>query len=298
MSLSNKDKKDLDFRLQLGIALNTLFTIVEFFIGFFSGSLALISDAAHNLTDVLSLIISFTAQKLSLKQPDNKKTFGYGRITILAALLNIMILFILTLYIFIEIYQRFYEPESISGTLVTITSLVGIIVNGGIALLFLKYKSDLNIKSSLTNMIFDAIASAGAFVSGIIITLTNNTFIDLIISSFIGLMLIFNIFKLLKEVIHILLEGAPEHINVKQVKKEIEQVDLVKKAEHLHIWSISSYNVSLSCHIIIDRDKLDQSIEIVQKVKDVLKNRFNITHATIEVNTEICDKNGCSLVYK
>lgn len=279
------NNKELSLRFKIAIIVNTIFTLIEFIIGFMSGSLALVSDACQNLSDVFSLIISFAAQKFALKNPNAKKTFGYGRVTIISALINVLLLSGITIYILVEVYKKFYEPEIIQADLVTITSLLGLIINGSVALTFLKYRSDLNVRSALVNMLFDAIASLGALISGIIIMLTNNMFADLVISLFISVMLLFSIYSMLRKIINILLEGTPTHLNIKAIKKSIETITFVKKAEHIHVWCITSYHICLTCNILIEEANLNKSVEIVKNVKALLKSKFNVEHVNIEVNT-------------
>lgn len=288
--LFNSNSNDLNKKLIFGIALNSLFTAFEFSIGIIFGSLALISDASHNLTDVLSLTITFFANKLSQSNPTLKKTFGYGRVTILAALINIFILITLSCYIFYASFEKFWHPEKIEGSIVTVIGFLGILVNGSIASLFLKHKDDLNIKSALANMISDAIASAGALVAGLIIMLTDLYFFDPLISLMIGLMLLLSAWRILKAIVNILLEGVPDHLNILEIKNSIQNIQKVKNIQDLHVWAIGSYESAMICHIHIDREHFNESLEIVKEVKKMLQIKFNIKHSTIEINNDgFCD---------
>lgn len=291
----NKNSEDLNKRLSIAIILNSLFTVIEFTIGFFTGSLALISDAAHNLTDVLSLIISFFAHKLSKKKPDAKKTFGYGRVAILGGLINALILLILSIYIFIEAYNRFLKPEKIDGLLVLFVGFCGIIINGSLASLFIKYKNDINIRSALANMLSDALASLGAFIAGLVILLTNKTFIDPLISIFIGILLIFTAYNILSDIVHILLEGIPSNIDIKQLETDIRTISNVTQVNDLHVWSISSEYHALSCHIAVDQKDIVNNLETIKEIKKMLGNKFNIEHSTIEINLEKSINSKCRI---
>lgn len=295
--LLDKERNILNFRFKIAIFVNSVFTIIEFLVGFLSGSLALISDACQNLSDVFSLIISFFAQKISLKKANSKKTFGYGRVTILAALINVLILSVIATYILLEAYKKIYEPQEINANLVTITSIVGILINGSFALLFVRYRKDINVKSALINMAFDAIASLAALISGILVIITKSNIADLIISALISIMLFFSIYTMLKKIVNILLEGVPNNIDINLIKSSIENIDMVEKADHIHVWAISLFNISLSCNILINRSDLLKSPEIIKNIKDILKNRFNINHVTIEVNTDnIYCRDSCFIV--
>ena len=276
--------KSLEKKLKLAIVINIAFTIIEYVIGFGSGSLALISDASQNLTDATSLLISFFAHKISKKSADKKCTYGYGRATILAALINGIILLAIAIYIFSNIYDRILHPQVVEGKIVMLIGFIGICVNASVAMLFIKHKDDININSAFTNMIFDAIASLGALIAGIVIYTTNSTFIDPLISIVIGLMLLRSSWSILKSAIDILLEGVPKNIDIDKVRASIKTTNGIDGVEDLHVWAISSYASALSCQIIVDGKNLNQSVYLIKKVKDKLDKDFNIKHCTIETN--------------
>ena len=286
--------KNLNSKLKFGILLNTLFTVIEFTVGIFSGSLALVSDAGHNLTDSLSLAISFFAQKMSDRKSTPDKTYGYGRATIISALINSVILITLAIYIFYEAYTRILHPQAVSGNLIAIVSLIGILVNGGIALMFRNSTKDLNMRSAFLSMAFDTFASVGALIAGVIIYFTNFFVIDAIVSIIIGLMLLFSAWGVLKDALHILFEGTPRGLDFEKVKKDIfDAFPEITNVEDLHIWSISSSKIALSCHITVENADLQKSVEIVKEVKKILHDRFEIEHSTIELELEKCENGVC-----
>jgi cobalt-zinc-cadmium efflux system protein len=282
MSGTHEAPENLDNRLKIGLLLNTTFTVIEFVIGIFSGSLALIADSAHNLTDSLSLIISIFANKLSKKEATLDKTYGYGRASILAALLNSIILFGVAVYIFYEAYGRLLNPPKVEGNLVILAAFFGFIINGGIALSFLKGKKDLNIKSTIINFATDALAQLGTIIAGVIILVTHQSIADPIISIIIGILLIYSAWEVVKDALHVLLEGVPEDINIEEVKKAILSVPGVKGLDDLHIWGLSSHYSALSCHIIVKKMTLEESCSITQQIKQKLAEEFHIEHATLE----------------
>lgn len=285
----NHANTKLDNKLKLGLVLNTGFTIIEFTAGLLSGSLALVSDAGHNLTDSLSLVVTFFAQKIARRDANIEHTYGYGRATILAALVNGMILFLLALYIFYEAYQRFMNPEPVNGGIIAIVALVGLAINLSVAFLFKNETHDLNIKSAYLNMLFDALASVGAFIAGILVIFTDMTIFDPLISVLIGVMLIKSSWGVVREAIHVLLEGVPSGVNTQDVKQQIMEVSsLIKNVDDLHIWSISSQHSALSCHIVIEECDMDESIKIVSEIKEHLHKQFKIEHATIESELVEC----------
>lgn len=282
MSGSRSAPPNLDNKLKVGFLLNTSFTIFEFFIGFLSGSLALISDAAHNLTDSLSLLVSFLATKVAKKGANTDKTYGYGRATVLAALVNSLILLGLAVYIFTEAYERFQDPQPVQGGLVVIVALVGIAINGSIAYLFFKSRGDLNIRSAFLNMAMDALASVGALLAGLIIVLTGKTFADPFISVIIGCMLLYSGWSIIKSAVHLLFDGVPEGTDIPAIQKAILDTPGVKGMDDLHVWALSTTSAALSCHLVIKDSSLSDSIALKEKVKQMLSIKFHIKHATIE----------------
>lgn len=287
MSKDHYQSSNLSKQLGLGFVLNTAFTIFEFAAGFLSGSLALISDASHNLSDSVSLVIAFIGNKASERKADDKRTYGYGRASIISALINATILLVLSGYILFEAYQRFMTPQPVKGGVVVVVAFLGILVNATIAAIFYQQsKNDLNIRGAFINMAFDALASVGALVAGVLLVITGKTYFDPLISSFIALMLLFSTYKILRDVLHVLLEGVPENINIEQVKAMIKSHSQVTAVDDLHIWAISSQYSALSCHICVETDDIKSGTKIVDSIKQELKQRFNVQHATIEIELE------------
>lgn len=283
MSGQHETPPNLDNKLKLGFILNSGFTIFEFFIGIVSGSLALVSDAAHNLTDSLSLLVSYLATKVAKKQANQDKTYGYGRATVLAAVINSLILLGLAVYIFTEAYQRFQDPQTVEGGLVMVVAFVGILINGSIAYLFFKSRGDLNIRSAFLNMALDALASVGALLAGLFIILTGNTLADPIISIIIGFMLLYSGWSVIKTALHLLFEGVPEGTDIPAIQRAVLAVPDVKGMDDLHIWALSTTSAAFSCHLIIKDSNLKESILLKEKLKRLLSEKFGIEHATVEI---------------
>lgn len=279
---------NLDNKLKLGFLINTTFTIFEFIIGILSGSLALISDSGHNLTDSLSIIISLFANKISRRLANPEHSYGYGRATILAALFNTFILVDLALYIFYEAYNRILSPHPVTGTTIILVSIIGIFANGAIAWILSKEKKDLNIRSVFANIFSDVIALTATLIAGILLYITKQPIIDSLIAIMIGLMLLYAALKVTRDAIHILLEGIPERIDIKKVKELIEKTHKVKGVDDMHIWAISSHYAALSCHIVIEDCDVEESTRIIKEIKDKLKQEFHIEHATIETELTEC----------
>lgn len=275
--------KELNKKLKLGIFINILFTLFEFSIGFLSGSLALISDALQNLTDILSIFITFIGNTVAQRKPTKTKTYGYGRASIITASFNGLMLFILGLYIIHQAHERFYHPEPVEGGIVMIIGFLGILVNGGVALLFLQYKDDINVHSSLLNMFFDALASAAALVAGFIIKITGYAAIDALASGFTGVLLLISGSYILSKALHILLQGVPETLDIGQIDAYLHSLSYVKQVRNLHVWSLSSKEIVLSCQLLVTTDTIYETKQLIATIKNHLSTAFGITHTTIEL---------------
>jgi cobalt-zinc-cadmium efflux system protein len=272
----------------LGLALNSSFTIIEFIAGFMTGSLALIADATHNLTDSLTLVVSYIAQRISKKMPTRAKTYGYGRVTIIAALINAGILIAVASFIGYEAIKRFSDPHEVEGWVVAGVAFVGICINGFIAWRFSKHKNNLNARSAYTNMLYDTLSSVGALVAGLVMVVTGWSGLDAVVGLAIAGMLLFATFKIIAEAIHVLLEGVPPGIDLTVIEGQLRNVRQVKEVDDLHVWAISSEYTALSCHLIIEDDELKDSRHIVEEAKKMLKEQFDIDHSTIEIELKDC----------
>ncbi len=289
MSGMHNQNSSSDNKLKISLVLNTSFTIFEFIVGILSGSLALISDAGHNLTDTLSIIISLFGSKVAQPEANSEHSYGYGRASILTALLNAFILIALAFYIFYEAAHRiFSHPKVVDGQTIMLVAIIGILVNGSIAYILSKNKKDLNVKSAYMNMLLDAVALVGTLIAGFLITITHQSIIDPIVSIFIGLLLLHGAYGVAREAVHILLEGVPEGMDSKKVKESIMKTPKVKGVDDIHIWAISSHYAALSCHIVIEDCDVQESMKIVKAIKEELKENFHIEHATIETELTEC----------
>lgn len=284
----NHEHKDSDGSIKFGLVLNSAFTIVEFIFGILTGSLALIADAAHNLTDSFTLTVSFIANRLARRKADENRTFGYGRATILAALLNASVMLAVAAFIVIEAVQRLSHPQAVEGGTVAIIAAIGIAVNGSIAYVLSKRRSDLNMRSAFVDMAFDALSSLGAVIAGLLIMFTGINGIDSLVGLLIAALLVYNTLKILTEAVQILLEGTPKDIDVAAITKAVTDTDKVLDADDMHVWSIRSGYNALSCHIVIDEKDLPKSRDIVEQIKANLRTNYGIHHATIEVELQDC----------
>lgn len=278
-------------QIKFGIILNGSFTIIEFIVGVISNSLALMSDALHDLTDTFALLLSFFASKKAEEKPTETKTWGYQRATILAAFVNGIFLVVLTLFIFYRAYTRILNPEPVKGLLVLGLAIFGILFNGAIVVKMWKSKDrDLNIKSIFWHISEDALGWIGVLIAGIVITFTNFYVIDSIVSIAIGVIVLMGAWGIIKEATNILLEGVPKGISIEKVKKELKNIKPVKDVHDIHVWCTSSNYYILSAHIEVPEDmRICETNKIISKIEKTLKKKFNITHTTLAFESKKCE---------
>ncbi|WP_067141646.1 cation diffusion facilitator family transporter [Oceanivirga salmonicida] len=270
----------------IGIGLNIIFTLIEFIIGYSTNSLALISDASHNLSDVASLIISLIGLKLSRKIATKVYTYGYRKASILASLVNAILLIYIVFNIGMEAIKRFSSVPQITGSTIIITAIIGVIINSFSAFLFFKgQKNDINIKGAFLHLMLDAVVSVGVVISGIIIYYTNLNIVDPIISIVIAIVILFSTWNLLKESIKLTLDGVPKNISIKDIEKTFLKNEMIEEIHHLHVWAISSSQNALTVHIRLKKDiDIKTFIEVKNELKKELEGK-NIQHATFEIDT-------------
>jgi cobalt-zinc-cadmium efflux system protein len=265
-----------------GIALNIVYIIVEAVYGFIINSMALIADAGHNLSDVLGLLLAWGAAILAKRLPTEKRTYGFRKSTILAALFNAIILLIAVGAILIESLNRFVKPEPVVGDVMIIVAGVGVIINTVTALLFLKgRKDDLNIKGAFLHMAADAGVSLGVVITGIIITYTNIYILDPVISIVIVLVIVIGTWGLLKDSLNLSMDAVPDKINIESVKKYLKELPGVVEVHDLHIWAMSTTETALTVHLVIPDEQKDD--KFLGKICNQLHNKFGIEHSTVQI---------------
>jgi len=274
--------------LKIGIVLNFLYAVGGFTVGILTGSLTLIADAMHNITDNFTLSVSYVANRISKRKADSARTFGYGRATILAALINSSFLIAVAVLVAVEAVDRLRNPVAINGGIVAAVACIGILVNAFIAYKLSKSQQDLNMRSAYIDQLFDTISSVATVIAGLIILFTDIQYIDSIFALLIVGFLLISTLKILKEAGHILLEGTPADTDIDAITKTIVSDPRVIDVDDLHIWSIRSGYNAVSCHIVISEDDLTVSRDIVKAIKTALKDTCNIHHSTIEVELKNC----------
>jgi cobalt-zinc-cadmium efflux system protein len=275
-------------RLIVAITANTSFLVFEIVFGIVAGSLALLADAAHNFSDSFALILSLIAVRMMARPATEAKTFGYHRMGIIAAFINSMLIVFLCFYLFYEAVQRFIEPVEVKGATVIIVAGLGFVVNGAMALLLWRGKEDLNLKSAFLHLFTDALVSLGVVVSGVIIILTGWNYADPLITMVIGVFILASAFQILREAYHILMESVPRGVDYAMIVDDISTMPGVIDVHDLHIWEIGSRLYALSAHIVVDDAMLSDYGELSRNLKDVLRERHKVMHATLELETEPC----------
>lgn len=272
--------------LGASILVNLLFSVAQFILGALFGSLALISSGGHGLTDALSMAISYAATRVSSRHADAGNTYGYGRASIFAALINGILLVVFAIFILYEAYVRIWNPVPVQGYAVIVTALVGILISGVISLALRRHRSDLNARGAFLHALYDMAALFGTLLAGILVVVTGRPIFDPVISVLVSVLIIVSVWGIIDEASHILFEGVPRGIDIESVRKAIKSVRGVSGAHDLHIWAISSRYVAMSCHIVVRTNSLANCSRVVAGVKLMLAKRFSISHATIEVESE------------
>jgi len=280
-------------RLIFTIFLNFLITVGEIIGGIISGSLSLISDAMHNFSDSISIIISYIALKLRLRSNSLKHTFGLKRAEILAAVINSAALIIICIYLFYEAIGRFKNPEVIDAKIMSIVAVVGLLANlFAVLLLRRDSKKSMNIRSSYLHLIGDTISSVGVILGSIAIYLWKIYWIDPLLTILIGLYILKESFSILQEAIHILMEGAPLNISIEEIQYEVEKFNEVEDIHHIHMWMVGENDVHLEAHVNVKDMKISECDLLRKKIEMNLQSKFGIRHITLQFECNQCPESG------
>ena len=283
--------------LLIAFSITLLMMIAEVIGGLLSNSLALLSDAGHMLTDNFALLLSFFAMKFATMPATEKRTFGFYRLEILAALINGIILVVISLYIIYLAYLRMINPQRVEGMLMLIVAVIGLAANIVGAVVLMKHShANLNIRGAYLHIVGDAFSSLGVVVGGVVILYTGWYLIDPILSILISFVIIYGAWALVKESVSILLESVPSHIDIETVARAISEIRGVREAYHIHVWTITSGVHAMSAHVLIDDQLVSRSRDLINDISTLLAEKFKILHSTIQLECERCDMNPiCSL---
>lgn len=276
------------------MAVTLAYTVLLLISGLRAHSLALMSEAGHNLSDVLALLLSLIAVYLESRPASATKTYGWRRAGVLAALINAASLIVVSFFIFYEAFQRLQKPQAVNASTMMWVAGAGVVMNGIIALQLYQSSRDVNIRSAFLHQFGDAISTAVVIVGGWAILATGKNWIDSALSFGIGALILWSAFGIVRETLNILLEGTPRGMKLEQVEAAIREIDGVNDVHDLHVWSLGSEMHALSCHISIADIPSSVSDRILRDVKVRLHDGFHIEHTTIQFEHAACEvAHGC-----
>ena len=281
-----------DRRLGFAIIINILLTVAQVIGGVVSGSLSLIADALHNFSDASSLLIAYAARKIGRQPADQLRTFGYQRAEVIAALINLVVLVIVGLYLIYEAIWRFFDPQIITGWAVVIVASIALVIDLATAILtYSMSKDSVNIRAAFIHNVSDALSSVGVIIVGALILLFQWYWTDTLITLLIAGYVLYQATLLLPKTIHILMEGAPENINVNDVVRAMEAVEGVSNVHHVHLWQLDEHRNALEAHVVIHNFSETESIK--QLLKSEIEKKFSILHSTLEFEVVHCENGRC-----
>ena len=276
-------------RLSISLVLTLAFVFIEASAGIFSNSLALLTDAAHNLTDVIALALSWFAIRVTTRPSNERKTYGYHRVGILVALANSTTLVLISLGIFYEAYHRFINPPEVQSSILIGVGLVAVVINIVTAMLVHKgSESDLNLRSAFLHLMGDVLSTIGAVIAGVIIYFTGANWLDPLVSVIIGFLILYNAWGILRDAIDILLEAKPRDIDAVKLVDDVMQVDGVLGVHDLYIWSITQNLRTMSAHVLTNDLPISAGADIQHQINEIVHHRYNISHATLQLECVNC----------
>ena len=274
-----------DRAFAIGTVLNAGFVVVELAAGIAVNSVALVADGVHNLGDVLGLLIAWGAAALGRRPPSSRRTYGWGRGSILAALVNASILLVATGGIVVEAIRRLVTPEPVGARVVIIVAQAGIVVNGVTATLFMRGRAeDLNVRATFLHMAGDAAVSLGVVIAAVLITLTGWLRLDALASLAVGLVIVASGWSVLRESVNLAMDGVPERIEQEDVFAFLNAKKEVAEVHDLHIWGLSTTDVALTAHLVIAQDAVQGGLLL--RLEAEIREKFGIGHTTIQIETE------------
>jgi cobalt-zinc-cadmium efflux system protein len=281
--------------LQLSMALTLAYVGATFYFGLRAHSLALISEAGHNVSDLLAIVLSFVAVYFQARPATDQKTFGYQRAGVLAAFVNAATLIVLSIWIAFAAIHRFSVPVEVQPKLMMYVAAAGVLMNGTIATLLWKFSGDVNIRSVFLHMLGDTLSTAAVIAGGAAIFFTHMSWIDPVLSILIAGMILWSSIGIIRETLNILLEGTPRNLELGQIRQAMASVDGVLNVHDLHVWSLGSQSHALASHVTIAEMPMSECSSILADIKCALRDRFHITHTTIQFETTGCETtHGCA----
>ena len=281
--------------LQFSMLLTLAYVAATFIFGLRAHSLALISEAGHNVSDLLAIILSFVAVYFQARPATDQKTFGYQRAGVLAAFLNAVTLVVLSAWIAAEAIHRIAAPVAVQPRLMMYVAAAGVLMNGTVAALLWRFSGDVNIRSVFLHMLGDTLSTAAVIAGGAAILFTGITWIDPILSLLIAGMIVWSSVSIIRETLNILLEGTPRSMRLTEIRDAMASVTGVLDVHDLHVWSLGSQSHALASHVTIAEMPMSECSDILTGINCALRDRFHITHTTIQFEITGCETtHGCS----
>jgi cobalt-zinc-cadmium efflux system protein len=278
-------------RLLIATVLNLVISVAEIVGGILSNSLSLISDALHNVTDGLAIFIAWIANRISKRPSNLKRTFGYKRIEILAAMLNAGVLFFVSIWLFYEAVLRILHPEPVKGGLMLIIAAIGLFANF-IAMILLRKDSgkNINVRAAYLHLLGDTLTSIAVILGGVLIYFFSIYWIDPVITIIIGLYILKETWHILKETNDILMQGVPEGMDLELIRHDLEQLPEIANIHHVHLWNLDDHSVHFECHVELKKDfRLSETTKIQLDIESLLNEKYSIGHVTIQFEYQRCD---------
>jgi cobalt-zinc-cadmium efflux system protein len=281
--------------LKFSLVATAAYVVVLVVAGVRSHSLALLSEAGHNVSDLLALGLSFVAVYFQTRPATSTKTFGYQRAGVLAAFVNALSLIVLAVWIAVEAVKRLHSPVAVEPHLMMGVAAAGVVMNGVVAALLWRVSHDINIRSVFLHMLSDTLSTAAVIVGGFLILLTGQNWIDPVLSLIIAAMVMWSAVGIVRESLNILLEGTPNGMRLEEIRGAMQTVDGVLNVHDLHVWSLGTNSHALASHVTIDDIALSESAVILERINCTLKEKFRIHHSTIQLEFRGCETtHGCS----
>ena len=281
--------------LMVSLAATFCYVIATFYFGLRAHSLALISEAGHNGSDLLAILLSFAAVYFQGRPATDQKTFGYQRAGVLAAFVNALTLIVLAAWIAISAIHRLYTPVTVHANIMMVVAAAGVLMNGAIAGLLWKFSGDVNIRSVFLHMLGDTLSTAAVIAGGAGILFTGIMWIDPVLSLLIAGMIVWSSVTIVRETLNILLEGTPRAVSLGDIRSTLSAVPGVLDVHDLHVWSLGSASHALASHVLIPEMPLSECTSILDAINCALRDRFHITHTTIQFEIRGCETtHGCS----
>lgn len=277
-------------RLVFALVITASFVVIEAGAGFFANSLALLTDAAHNFIDVVALAISWYALRLTARPAYARRTYGYHRAGILAALVNSTTLVLISLAIFYEAFQRLLAPPPVQADILIAVSALAFVVNASTAWMVRRGAArDLNLRSAFVHLAGDALATLGALIAGIGIALTGLNILDALASALIAVLILWNGWTIVRASLSILLESTPHDIDISAMVSDLMHVNGVQSVHDLHVWSISSELRAMSAHVLTEEISMHHGVQIQREINALLSSKYRIAHSTLQLECEGCE---------